>query len=267
MESGATVGLGTNDRTGGHAAVRWKTIKIHLDFEGASPDTFGWPLYREFMEAFVPALAGMRGGPSASRILPGPVEAGSAMPVLRVPDDSTYALQRLRRGPTKDWTDRERQAAQGLYKFLTRRRITAGVAIRGDRPVPFRLPEPESAVAQYETLEAVVRSAGGLQGKVHLEFDEDGLRACDAGILLTYSAGRLLYHRVRVSGKSSRDARTGAILEFVLEQIEDLGPSAELSAASESPRTSLLAMFDDLADLLEEDFSGRETDDILSGVR
>ena len=185
------------------------TVKLKLDYEGASPETVGWPQMRQFMDAFARAMRAMPGDTDPKSMLPVGVEEGSFVLLVAMPDIARAAVWQLRRGPDKTWTTGMRQATAPLYRFI--REIGATVTdITGRKPAAFKLPEDVEtwSVRQFEALEGEVFRAGGRDGDVEVRFDFDGLVTCKVGREHAAALGGRLYQRVIIEAETRRSRET-----------------------------------------------------------
>lgn len=219
-------------------------VKLKLEYPGASLADFGWVELRDFMDALLGALASMPGEPDVTHMMPVAVTNGSVVPVVQMPREALPAFRKLQAGPRPRWTRDMHRATQPLYAYLRDRNATVHAGVRTLKP--FTVPDGSPRWQRHEqtTMLGKVHRAGGHEGKVEIVFEHDGRVVCEAGPELAARIANHLYQPIYVEGECVRDAGSGALLRF---RIEDFRSGAHVD-----PLEGLRRIHDLLGDALAD---------------
>ena len=209
-------------------------VKIHIDFEGATPETYGWPGLREFMDTLSQALKAMPENPDVDHIVPLRVEGGSVSPLVGMDRLTLAAFERLRSGPRPTWTAEMRRQAQPFYNHLNNRKASVAGGIR--KLKPFKIPTAvvRTGVRELTLVHGVIERVGGNEGKIDVTINGDGRRlTCSAGRDLAAELGPYLYRAVHLSGEVERHPVTGVIEAMHIQgfHLADQGPPPLIAMA------------------------------------
>ncbi len=206
----------------------FKKFSIRLCKKGLTKNTFMWPDYRDFTEAFVKALTSMHNGPSADQIRPEGIRDGSAAVDYSIPREFFAAIRRVGKGPKSDWSDEERHGVIEMHDWCEKKSVRAFVSYPGQKEIEVVIPKKENIpdAISYDTIEGVVWWAGGDNGNVHIKTDfHDAQMIFQNDFSIASELGKKLYHKVRLSCRIQRDGVTKTIKKAeILEVVDDLGP-------------------------------------------
>ena len=205
---------------------RYRKFSIHLDYPGLTKKTFSWPQYKEFTDALVKALSGLKNGPHPDKIIPEEIKDGTAQPAYSIPLSNFSVVKKLADGPKNSWTLAEREKITDLHEWMRNHGAKGAISLKKGYEHKIIVPEPKELylIRSYESISGIVWMVGGEKGKVHIKFGKESTIACDAGQKLAEDLGRLLYHKVRLSGYSIRHSKRSGAEKFEIIGIEcDMG--------------------------------------------
>ena len=193
------------------------TVRVRLEYEGASPSALTWPDFKRFVEAIAEALSSLAPDLDGNLLVPRALSAGSVAFDFVGPAALRRAATKLTNPPDETWSDRARLAVVDFGALLRKKAATASIGGRRGalRPV-LTLEEGPSSGRSYTgrsqylgTLERV----GGATPKAAL-LHPNGERSVYAvdGDDLVRELGGLLYRDVWVTVDSERDAATGRLV-------------------------------------------------------
>lgn len=207
-------------------AERYRKFYIHLDYPGLTKKTFPWPQYKEFTDALVKALSGLRNGPPPDRIIPEEIKDGTAQPAYSIPVSNFAVVRKLAGGPKRSWTAAEREKIVDLHEWMRNHGAKGTVSLKKGYEHQIIVPTPKEIhlIRSYESIVGVVWMVGGEKRKVHIKIGQEKPIPCDAGQKLAEDLGKLLYHKVRLSGYSVRSSKNLEAEKFEIISIEyDMG--------------------------------------------
>lgn len=194
-------------------------IKLSVSYDGATPASVGWPDLRELLDRAVEALCAL-GGVSAGEIHVLDVQEGSVVPVLGLPPRAAVAARALARGPSRRWTPEQRRRVEPFYALMRERGATARIGARKLNDVVIPGPTDTYELKEQAELRGKVMRVGGNKGRVRMLFDLEGAVVCDAGREVAAELGKHLYKEVVVTGITTRDAKTLAMLGMTIHQVD-----------------------------------------------
>ncbi len=214
-------------------AERYRKFSIHLNYPGLTKKTFSWPQYREFTDALVKALSGLRNGPHPDQVIPEEIKDGTAQPAYSIPESNFPVVRKLADGPKRSWTLAEREKIVDLHEWMRSHGAKGTVSLKKGYEHTIIIPAPKEIylIRSYESIVGVIWMVGGEKGKVHIRIGQEKPIACDAGQKLAEDLGKLLYHKVRLSGYSIRSSKNLEAEKFEIISLEcDMGHVDEWEA-------------------------------------
>lgn len=209
---------------------RYRKFSIHLNYPGLTKKTFSWPQYKEFTDALVKALSGMKNGPRPDQIIPEEIKDGSAQPAYSIPEDSLPVVRKLAQGPTRAWTSSEKEKITDLHDWLRSHGAKGTLSVKKgyEHKIIVPLPKELYPIKSYESITGIIWLVGGEKGRVHVRIGQEKTLTCDAGQKLAEDLAKLLYHKVRLSGYCVRSSKDLEVEKFEILCIEhDMGHAGD----------------------------------------
>lgn len=135
-------------------------------------------------------------------------------------------VRRLAKGPSKNWTDNEKNNVVDFYAWLRKNKAKGKISVKKGYRHEIILPVEEELfpINSYESMSGIVWMVGGADSKVHLKIGSDKPLVCDANQDLAEELGKKLYHKVRLSLKVTRAPEDMRIIKNEIISIEqDMG--------------------------------------------
>jgi len=102
-----------------------QTLHLSLDWDGASLKQLTWRDLQELVRALQDGAKLLSPEVDVSRLLPLELAEGSVIGKFRIPESAKVAVARILKGPQKDWSARDFNAAEPLQAFMRKRNATA----------------------------------------------------------------------------------------------------------------------------------------------